>query len=513
MLFHEPVFLYAFLPVTLAAFLLAQRHLRGHASNWILLSASLLFYGWWDPRLLPLLLLSIAANHQLGGRLARQDRSSGNALLGFGIAINLVLLGAFKYADFLVTMTNCALGTSMAAPGIPLPLAISFFTFLQIAFLVDCRRTALAPPGLTDYALFVSYFPHLVAGPLVHHRELIPQFRRKVPCNENWENLCVGSTIFLIGLAKKTLLAQPAGAYSDKLFDATAAGASPTAIEAWVGSIAFAFQIYFDFSAYSDMAIGLSRLFGIWLPVNFASPYKATSIIDFWRRWHITLSRFLRDYLYVPLGGSRRGVTRRYTNVLTVMLLGGLWHGAGWTFVLWGGLHGLLLAANHLWRDWRGEQAPRVGRTAAWFWRTITFCAVVVLWVPFRAESLSTTMSIWTGMVGLNGLVLPEHYAAIRWLGGLNEYGIRFAATPLYGGGWQLVDLALALAIVWTCPSTQEIMRNHRPALNHDTSGARSKIPAWRPSLLLGIATGAVAVVLFARTLQKQPGEFIYFQF
>ena len=511
MLFHEPVFLYAYLPATLATYLLAQRHAPGGAGAWLLLAASLLFYGWWDPRLLPLLALSIAANHLLGRRLARRDAPGGDVLLACGIAFDLGLLGLFKYADFAVALANAALGTSMAAPGIPLPLAISFFTFLQVAFLVDCRRTALSPPGFADYALFVSYFPHLVAGPLVHHRELIPQFRRKPAPGETWENLCVGSTIFLLGLAKKTLLAQPAGAYSDKLFDAVAAGATPTVVEAWVGSIAFAFQIYFDFSGYSDMAIGLSRLFGIWLPINFASPYKATSIIDFWRRWHMTLSRFLRDYLYVPLGGSRRGPARRYANLLVVMLLGGLWHGAGWTFVLWGGLHGVLLAANHLWRDWRGGMQRR-GMAAAWFWRAATFVAVVALWVPFRADGLATTLAIWKGMAGLNGVVLPEHYAQIGLFARLRDLGVGFSAIPLYGGGWQLVDLAVALAIAWTCPSTQEIMRDHRPALDvAPVSGLR--LPAWRPSLAMGIATGALAVILFARTIQKQPGEFIYFQF
>jgi len=512
MLFHEPIFLYAFLPATLAAFLVLQSYGATAGAAWLLLMSSMLFYGWWDPRLLPLLAASITFYYLFGLVLVRRAASKSNILLALGIASNLGLLGFFKYADFALSTLNDALGTSAPLLDLPLPLAISFFTFLQIAFLVDCSKQELRSPLFIDYALFVSYFPHLVAGPLVHHSELIPQFRRKICPAETWENLSVGSTIFIIGLAKKTLLASPAGSYSDKLFDAVAAGATPTFIEAWPGVLGFAFQIYFDFSAYSDMAIGISRMFGIWLPVNFASPYKATSIVDFWRRWHITLSRFLRDYLYVPLGGSRRGIGRRYLNLILVMLLGGAWHGAGWTFILWGGLHGLLLAASHAWRDARGRSMTGGHQMSKWIWRPLVFATVVLLWVPFRADSLGTTISIWQGMLGLHGFVLPEHYAQIGRIGSLESLGIRFSAFPLYAGGWQLVDLATACAIVWFCPNTQEIMRNYRPALGTDRT-VQHWAPAWRPGLVLAVATGLFACFLFALTLQKKPGEFIYFQF
>jgi alginate O-acetyltransferase complex protein AlgI len=509
MLFHEPAFLYGFLPLCLAGFLALRRLGHDALIPWFLLLASLVFYGWWDVRVVPLLCASILANHAIGRALARLEPTAADRALLLGVAGNLALLALFKYADLAVDTINQIAGTAVPLPGMPLPLGISFFTFLQIAYIVDCRRHAEAPPSLRDYALFVSFFPHLIAGPLVHHRELIPQFGRRVG-SELWENLAVGSTIFLIGLAKKTLLAQPAGVYADQIFAAAAAGAQPTLLEAWVGALAFAFQIYFDFSAYSDMAIGLSRMFGIWLPINFDSPYKATSIIEFWRRWHITLSRFLRDYLYVALGGNRRGPARRHVNVMIVMLLGGLWHGAGWNFVVWGGLHGALLVLNHLWRDWRGARIG--GALTAWSGRIATFVAVVALWVPFRADTTQATLTLWRGMAGLNGVVLPEHYEALPAFAALAPLGVRFAATPLYGGGWQLVDLALALAIVWFMPNTQQIMRGHAPALG-PAFAPDGRAPLWRPGRWAGLLAGIAAVILFARTLQKQPGEFIYFQF
>ena len=513
MLFHEPVFLYAFLPLTLAGFLALRAHGRDALTPWFLLLASLVFYGWWDWRLVPLLALSILCNHALGGALISRRDAGGERLLVAGVAANLVLLGLFKYADFLIASLTAMLGQKIDGPGLPLPLGISFFTFLQIAYIVDCRRRATRPASIRDYALFVAFFPHLIAGPLVHHSELITQFRRRFGTAEQWEHLAVGATIFLIGLAKKTLLAQPASEYADRVFNTAAAGATPSLLESWVGALAFTFQIYFDFSAYSDMAIGLARLFGIWLPINFASPYKATSIIEFWRRWHITLSRFLRDYLYVALGGNRRGRSRRYLNILVVMLLGGLWHGAGWNFVLWGALHGVLLVVNHGWRDLTAGRSPaRSGPLGAWSGRIVTFTLVVFLWVLFRADRFETAMTLWAGMVGMNGVVLPEHYAGLAVFEALQRFGIRFAAVPLYAGGWQLADLALALAIVWFLPSTQQIMRRFAPALGgaSDFSGRGF---AWRPNALAGLATGIAAVFLVARTLQKQPGEFIYFQF
>jgi hypothetical protein len=323
--------------------------------------------------------------------------------------------------------------------------------------------------------------------------------------------------IFCIGLFKKTMIADKMGFWSDRIFETAALGTPVPLLEAWTGALAFTFQIYFDFSGYTDMAIGLALMFGIRLPINFASPYKAESIIDFWRRWHITLSRFLRDYLYVPLGGSRHGPARRYTNLLIVMLLGGLWHGAAWTFVLWGAMHGAFLIINHGWRRLTG--AHQGNGLVRWGYRGLTFLMVVLAWVIFRADSIDTAQTIYAGMAGLNGVVLPTHY-----LGALGSFGdtlanrgVTFGLTPNFGGGFQILWLLGALAFVWFLPNTQTIMHDYRPVLGDTQSkpGAFSKSLGRivRPNLATGLALGFVAALLALRQLQGQPGEFIYFQF
>ena len=294
-----------------------------------------------------------------------------------------------------------------------LPLGISFFTFQKIAYLVDAYRGEVRAGGFLSFALFVTFFPQLIAGPIVHHSEVIPQFGQKSTYRPNLDNLSMGIGIFVLGLAKKTVLADSIATYATPVFRAAQAGADPTLFEAWGGALAYTFQLYFDFSGYSDMAIGLALMFNIRLPINFNSPYKATNIIDFWRRWHITLSRFLRDYLYIPLGGNRHGVARRYANLMLTMLLGGLWHGAGWTFIVWGGLHGIFLVINHFWHALGVGSATTSGArpgsdgSAA---RTITFLAVMVAWVFFRAEDFDAATRILAGMAGLNGVQLPASY-------------------------------------------------------------------------------------------------------
>jgi D-alanyl-lipoteichoic acid acyltransferase DltB (MBOAT superfamily) len=261
-------------------------------------------------------------------------------LLASAIAVNLILLGYFKYANFFADNLNHFAGTALPIGQVILPLGISFFTFTQIAFLVDTYQGKVKEFNFVHYTLFVTYFPHLIAGPVLHHKEMMPQFAKRNVCHLNWDNVAVGLSIFVLGLAKKVLIADSLAEFATPIFSAVAAGGQPMLFEAWIGALAYTLQLYFDFSAYSDMAIGISLMFNVRLPMNFNSPYKATSIIDFWRRWHMTLSRFLRDYLYIPLGGSRNGKAQRYLNLMITMLLGGLWHGAGWTFVIWGGLHG-----------------------------------------------------------------------------------------------------------------------------------------------------------------------------
>lgn len=521
MLFHSPGFILIFLPTTLVIYYGLQRA-SGRLAIVALILASLVFYGWWDPRFVVLLLGSAGANFLIG-RLLSEKRRQGQAtkpLLVFGVMANLALLGFFKYADFFIANVNVVTGVDIATLQIALPLAISFFTFQQIAFLVDVHSGAAEDPDPVTYLLFVSFFPQLIAGPIVHHREMMPQFRELHRNDRLSNDLACGLVIFSFGLFKKTVIADNMAFFSDRTFATAALGGDVTLVEAWVGTLAFSFQIYFDFSGYTDMAIGLGRMFGIRLPQNFASPYKAASIIDFWRRWHMTLSRFLRDYLYVPLGGSRRGAPRRYVNILIVMLLGGLWHGAAWAFVIWGAAHGVFLVINHLWRRIFGT--AKSGFIGTFTFRALTFLAVTVAWVPFRAGDMDATLNMLRGLVGINGVVLPFHYE--QALGApaafLRSLGVEFGFTPLYGGGTQILTIILALAVVWYLPNTEQMMRK--------TTGTGAKIfastseklaghaaPLVRQGALIatGITIGGGAAVLALRQLQGQAGEFVYFQF
>lgn len=520
MLFHSPEFILLFLPLAVIGYHAVRQFGGMRAALGLLVLASLVFYGWWDPRFIGLLLGSAAVNFILGRYLSARHRQGkpSRSILIFGITINLGLLGYFKYADFFIGNINLAAGLDVTTLQIALPLAISFFTFQQIAFLVDAHSGAAEDPDLLSYLLFVTFFPQLIAGPIVHHKEMMPQFAQTTRDTRIWDDLAVGFTIFTIGLFKKTVIADRMGFWSDRVFESAALGAPVPLMEAWSGALAFTFQIYFDFSGYTDMAIGLALMFGIRLPINFASPYKATSIIDFWRRWHITLSRFLRDYLYIPLGGNRNGRSRRYTNLLIVMLLGGLWHGAAWTFVLWGALHGFYLVVNHLWRRVTDiRTAPSLA--ARWAGRCVTLLAVIVAWVVFRADSLDTAQSIYAGMIGLNGLVLPTHYFNALGSAGpmLESFGVVFGQTPLFGGGFQLLWYGIVLAAVWFLPNSQSLLHKFRPVLSDtisETSG-RLKILTnmWRPNLITGVVTGVAAAILVLRQLQGTPGEFIYFQF
>ena len=383
MLFHSQVFILGFLPLFLTGFALAGRW-RLH---WTI-AASLAFYGWWNPVHMPLLVGSILANYAIGLRIHRTPGSS--AWLMAGVAGNLAALAWFKYADFV-------LGIAAPPLGIVLPLAISFFTFQQIMFLIECR--AARPPGFRSYAAFVAFFPHLIAGPLVRPRDIIPQL---AAARFSRENLETGLTLFLLGLAKKLVLADLFAGFADTGFDAAGHGETLTLLEAWAATLSYALQIYFDFSAYSDMATGLARMIGVRFPLNFDSPYQARNITDFWRRWHITLGSFLRDTVYIPLGGKRH---RPMANVMATMLLAGLWHGAAWRFVLWGGLHGAMLVGHRLYRR-------RFGRLPDRFGQGVTLVLVCLAWVPFRAETMHASLVMARGLLGLNGLAVPAMIAS-----------------------------------------------------------------------------------------------------
>ncbi len=517
MLFNSFPFIFVFLPLVLLGFFALARASDRLAAGWLTI-ASLVFYGWRDPGNVALLLASICVNYYLGTRIALMHesgkRSRGRRLLLVAIAANLALLGYFKYATFFVANAQKLIGHAGPLPEIALPIGISFFTFTQIAFLVDAHRGLAREYNFTHYALFVTYFPHLIAGPILHHREMMPQFDRRATYRLNWDNIAVGLTMFILGLFKKTVIADEMAAFATPAFSAAAAGTQLTLLEAWGAALAYTFQIYFDFSGYTDMALGASRMFGIVLPLNFYSPYKAHSIIDFWRRWNITLSRFLRDYVYIPLGGNRKTVSRRYENLLLTMLVGGLWHGAGWTFVFWGGLHGIYLVINHGWRTLRRRidiAAPPGARALA---TLITFVAVVVGWVFFRAADFATAVSIISGMLGQNGVVLPLQWEPVT--GGhtwLSNHGVQFGKMTYFDRVAQLNWLCVLLVFCWFAPNTQQLLAGHRPALitrGYGELGGAGRL-AWRPNWVWLVALallGAVAMLSIHRY-----SEFIYFRF
>ena len=515
MLFNSFVFIFIYLPIVLGIFFWAGRRNRTWAAGWLAL-ASLFFYGYWDYQYIPLLLVSIAFNYGVGLRISQAAPTPRKRWLGFAVAANLILLVYFKYANFFLDTASFLSNESFPTLDIILPIGISFYTFTQIAFLVDTYQGKVHEYRFIHYLLFVTYFPHLIAGPVLHHKEMMPQFADKRIYSLSVNNFAIGVTIFCIGLAKKVLIADNLSPYAGSLFNDTG---SPSLFIAWGGVLAYTFQLYFDFSAYSDMAIGLSRLFGVRLPLNFNSPYKATNISDFWRRWHMTLSRFLRDYLYFPLGGNRSGTFNRYRNLITVMLLGGMWHGAGWNFIIWGGLHGGYLIIHHAW----SAISERLGfPSGSVIWKlaatALTFIAVCFAWVFFRSPDLSTSWEIVRGMTGGFGIEFPEAIRnRIRMLApALESLGVSF----YLGGGARFVEtwawIIFAASIAFLLPNTQELTRRFDPALDFTPSTqAATWNPwchlIWGPSRNWAVFLGILTVVsLLSLT---RPNEFLYFQF
>lgn len=459
-----------------------------------------------------LLLGSVAFNFKVGGvlySLREQSRQFRRALLVFGIIANLGLLAYFKYADFVTYNTSVLFGVEHASLGVVLPIGISFYTFTQIAFLVDSYRSEVSEYRPLPYGLFVTYFPQLIAGPILYHRDIVPQLscvdgRRRITA----EHLCLGFGFLAIGLFKKLVIADNLAAFVNPIFDSTGA---PSFVEAWVAALAYTFQLYFDFSGYCDMAIGISLMFGIWLPFNFNSPYKAYSIVEFWRRWHMTLSRFLRDYLYIPLGGGKGGIMRSRNLVIT-MVLGGLWHGAGWTFVVWGLLHGVFLVINHFWRG-IASQLPLALRNGLFFqgacW-ALTFLSVVVGWVFFRAPNLNVAISILKGMAGFHGLALPDRMMThFDWLpaGWIAGAGARFVYPDL---AWVCGFLALVALATFLLPNTQQILLGAN-AEEVQPKVDKSSIFMRLPVHLRAILTAVIALVAIGHISELSP--FLYFQF
>jgi D-alanyl-lipoteichoic acid acyltransferase DltB (MBOAT superfamily) len=397
MLFSSFEFIFLFLPFTFFVYFYLNKKKLVIASKGFLVFASLFFYSWWNVAYLPIILSSMLFNYVLGNSLVKEKKKavSNKILLIIGITVNLSLLAYFKYVDFFLENFNLMTSSQVELLNLALPLAISFFTFQQIAYLVDSYRAETKEYDFLNYALFVTFFPQLIAGPIVHHKEMMPQFGRLKNKYINYRNIALGLFIFSIGLFKKIVIADSFAVFVNNGFDKAEV---LTMIEAWGASLSYTFQLYFDFSGYVDMAIGAALLFNIRLPINFNSPYKAKDIQDFWRRWHITLSRFLRDYIYIPLGGNRKGSFRTYNNLMITFLLGGLWHGAGWTFIFWGFLHGAALSIHRVWQS----LGFKLYTWLAWF---ITFNFVNIAWVFFRAKEWDDAIKVLKGMFGLSGFV------------------------------------------------------------------------------------------------------------
>jgi len=509
MLFTSGEFLFVYLPLTLALFFFIARCIGNAAAAAWLVFASFVFYAYWLPVYTVLLAVSIVFNYTLGKWIAdcgTQRASLRRMLLYFAVASDLALLGYFKYANFFLGTLAAISGRSLGTLNIILPIGISFFTFTQIAYLADVYAGKVKESNPLHYALFVTYFPHLIAGPILHHAEMMPQFAQPQIYRPRLENFSTGFAFLLIGLAKKVLVADSWAPRANDVFDAHS-GAALLPASAWSAVLAYTLQIYFDFSGYSDMAVGLSLLIGVRLPFNFNSPYRATSIIDFWRRWHMTLSRFLRDYLYFPLGGNRHGEVRRYVNLLITMLLGGLWHGASWTFVVWGGLHGAYLMANHGWRFARdriarviGRPAPRLlqtgGRVAAFM---LTLLCVIVAWVFFRAREAAEAQRILSCMFALSGC------------GGGHGSGLAGGIVSSYRPAWSTTVWLVAsfAAAIFAQNSQQWVDGPFADAVRRVSSGARRSLAL---GTVIGVEVTAIAMLALI-SASRSVTEFIYFNF
>ena len=412
MLFNSYEFIFLFLPLTFFIYFYLNHKRLTEASKGFLVFSSLFFYSWWNISYLPLILTSMLFNYVIGNILSKttdektfKNRFPKKSVLVFGIVCNIALLGYFKYADFFIENFNLASDSNINLLNLLLPLAISFFTFQQIAYLVDSYKAETREYDFLNYALFVTFFPQLIAGPIVHHKEMMPQFAKVGNKVKNYKNIALGLFIFSVGLFKKVMIADTFAVWANAGFDAAS---TLNILEAWATSLSYTFQLYFDFSGYTDMAIGIALLFNIKLPINFNSPYKALNIQDFWRRWHMTLSRFLRDYIFIPLGGSRKSNYRTYTNLMITFLLGGFWHGAGWTFIFWGFLHGLALSIHKLWQTF----GFKIWTWLAWL---ITFNFVNIAWIFFRAKEWDDAIKVLGSMFGFTNAKILE-FSKVKYL-------------------------------------------------------------------------------------------------
>jgi alginate O-acetyltransferase complex protein AlgI len=545
MLFNSYEFIFAFLPATLAGFFALGSVSRTAALRWIIF-VSLVFYALWRPVNVVLIAPSILINFVIARtlqRLADDEKwfRASRLVLLLGLAFNIAFLGYFKYVDFGLSTINDIFGTNLVLTHVILPLGISFITFQKIAFLIDVHAKRVKSFTLQDYCLFVLFFPQLIAGPIVHYREMMPQFH-----TASWrfdkENFAVGLTLLSFGLFKKVVIADHIATIVSPIYNQAAAGSGVSLLPAWAAAVGFTLQIYFDFSGYTDIALGVARFFGIRLPQNFNSPLKASSVIDFWLRWHMTLTRFLTAYIYNPLTlwstrrrlqKGRRGLSGHNTTIgafayllmfpiLVTMLVSGLWHGAGYGFVIWGLIHGLCFSINHVWRLirprlWADRSSyERVMHPFGWF---LTFTAVVVAMVFFRSPTIASAADLMKGLIGYYGVALPQGiYDHLGPLAGwLHRLGVTSVNSELWTAHefrrsvmWILVSLLIALG----CPNTLQILARYEPALGVTPSAsefAGSRIIEWNASVPWAIivsVAGAVAILSLGG-----PSEFLYWQF
>lgn len=460
MLFNSYEFIFAFLPITFLVYFFLNQSGFSRASRVFLVFSSLFFYSWWNVLYLPLILTSMLFNYAIGNILSnphnkKVTKISKKSTLIFGIVSNLALLGYFKYSDFFIDNLNTVLQTDFELLNLALPLAISFFTFQQISYLVDSYKDETKEYDLLSYALFVTFFPQLIAGPIVHHKEMMPQFAQAKNNSLNYQNVAAGIFIFSIGIFKKVIIADTFATWATKGFDTAT---TLNFFEAWGTSLSYTFQLYFDFSGYTDMAIGVALLFNIKLPINFNSPYKALSIQDFWRRWHMTLSRFLRDYIYIPLGGNRKGELLTYNNLFLTFLIGGIWHGAGWTFIIWGSLHGLALMAHRMW-------AMTNLKVWSWFSWFLTFNFINITWIFFRAKDWDSAIKVLSSMFTWDNIVLPQQIES--QLSFLKEYNLNYGEFLWNIGGdhWTIIWIFIGLMLTTCFKNSMEQLTCFKPSI------------------------------------------------
>jgi alginate O-acetyltransferase complex protein AlgI len=431
MLLNSPEFIYFFLPFSIAVWWLLQKLEREHDAQLLVIICSVYFYGWWDTRYIPLLIGNAIANFYVGQRISQTKSKN---LLMVSLLYNIGLLGYFKYSDFFIANWNTATDHDVPLLHLILPLGISFFTFQVIAYLVDCYKGYVEDFDLRRFAFSISFYPHLIAGPILHYSDVMPQLKERIVFDA--KQFSQGLFLFAAGLFKKSVIADRIAEKVDPLF---AADTVLQFFESWGAAVGYGLQIYFDFSGYSDMAIGIALMFGILLPQNFNSPYQAVSIADFWQRWHMTLSRFLRDYIYIPLGGNRHGFYKGILAAVVTMTIGGLWHGAAWTFILWGILHGLFIGIYRVWQRSKIELPDSLAMA-------VTFISVAIAWVVFRAESLEQALSIWKGMMGVNGIAMPNIFA---------EFCPTCTQTSLITGT-EVIQVAILLTACMTYANVQK---------------------------------------------------------